>query len=673
MKKLSICLCAQIYALSTLYADEKMAQNPQSVSLEPIAVVATSGENLVDALKINVRNATLIKDIMRDIPGVYIGGTNGLNQKIYIRGVNERGLNITIDGARQRGNAFHHDGDLYLDADIIKSVDVGLGVNSIVGAAGALGGSVAFKTVDASDLLEDGENFGGKIKGGYASNNQEWQQSLTLYGRAFESVDLLGYIGHRGYERGKDAKNDKIGGKGNDTNYMFKFGADIGDYSKLRLSTEHFKTHGDYPLRAEWPSLGDLLDTEFIRKTHTLNFTSNPNDYLNLDFNAYYTDHEIKTMKNGVKTYGTKLINKTKFGDENFSQTFVYGFDYYNMQSYNKNNSLPNDKGQNLSLFIEDQIRSNGFTFTPGIRYDRYTLNTMGGKIIGMKRICDRRGCRLAPLSSKERVKYTWHKFSPGVSLDYQFDMGLGLWASWAKVFKGPDPIESMRIQNSSVQTTTTNSDLKPETGDVWEFGARYKTEISDNQSINLSAKYFVNQYENLISEMGVPGRVEIQRINGGKANVKGAEIAARYNITDFSFGASWSKAKTKYKDGAKQGYGYVLAYSDAGDKYTFNAEYYANAIDTLFGYNLVAFNKIHTKNGLNSEFNKPGYAVSDIYATWVPNSGKYSGLEINVGIYNLFNKSYWSHSQRSAGNTNGGMIDWEPGRNIKANVSYKF
>lgn len=122
MKKLSICLCAQIYALSTLYADEKMTQNPQSVSLEPIAVVATSGENLVDALKINVRNATLIKDIMRDIPGVYIGGTNGLNQKIYIRGVNERGLNITIDGARQRGNAFHHDGDLYLDADIIKLV-----------------------------------------------------------------------------------------------------------------------------------------------------------------------------------------------------------------------------------------------------------------------------------------------------------------------------------------------------------------------------------------------------------------------------------------------------------------------------------------------------------------------------------------------------------------------
>ena len=344
------------------------------------------------------------------------------------------------------------------------------------------------------------------------------------------------------------------------------------------------------------------------------------------------------------------------------------------MQSYNKNSSLPNDKGQNLSLFIEDQIRSNGFTFTPGIRYDRYTLNTMGGKFLGTQIVCDRRGvCRLAPRSSKERVKYTWHKFSPGVSLDYQFDMGLGLWASWAKVFKGPDPIESMRIQNNSVQTTTTNSDLKPETGDVWEFGTRYKTEISDNQSINLSAKYFVNQYENLISEVGFPGRVEIQRINGGKANVKGAEIAARYNIADFSFGASWSKAKTKYKDGAKQGYGYVLAYSDAGDKYTFNAEYYANAIDTLFGYNLVAFNKIHTKNGLNSEFNKPGYAVSDIYATWVPNSGKYSGLEINVGIYNLFNKSYWSHSQRSAGNTNGGMIDWEPGRNIKANVSYKF
>ena len=58
------------------------------------------GANTVDDIKISTRNAGLVKDVMRDIPGVYVGGTNGMNQKIYMRGVSDRGLNITVDGAK---------------------------------------------------------------------------------------------------------------------------------------------------------------------------------------------------------------------------------------------------------------------------------------------------------------------------------------------------------------------------------------------------------------------------------------------------------------------------------------------------------------------------------------------------------------------------------------------
>ena len=69
-----------------------------------------------------------------------------------------------------------------------------------------------------------------------------------------------------------------------------------------------------------------------------------------------------------------------------------------------------------------------------------------------------------------------------------------------------------------------------------------------------------------------------------------------------------------------------------------------------------------------------PSYAVNDFYATYAPSVGRLKGLEINAGFYNAFNKSYASHSQRTAeytGETN--TIDWEPGRNFKINVSYKF
>ena len=65
-----------------------------------VEVTSSSGGYGVDDIKISTRNAGLAKDVMRDIPGVYVGGTNGMNQKIYIRGVSDRGLNITVDGAK---------------------------------------------------------------------------------------------------------------------------------------------------------------------------------------------------------------------------------------------------------------------------------------------------------------------------------------------------------------------------------------------------------------------------------------------------------------------------------------------------------------------------------------------------------------------------------------------
>ena len=118
-----------------------------------------------------------------------------------------------------------------------------------------------------------------------------------------------------------------------------------------------------------------------------------------------------------------------------------------------------------------------------------------------------------------------------------------------------------------------------------------------------------------------------------------------------------------------------VIGYRDQGDKYTFNAEYAFSRIDTLIGYNLIYFASKNTISaGDNKNVKMPSYAVSDIYATYAPSSGKFKGLEINAGIYNLFNKAYTSQSLRIATYTgNSNTIDWEPGRNFKVNVSYKF
>ncbi|MSN95853.1 TonB-dependent receptor [Campylobacter sp. FMV-PI01] len=697
----------------------------ERVSLDAVSVTSTiAGTSDIDGFKANIRNATLIKDVLRDIPGVYMGGTNGYNQKIYMRGMNDRGLNVTIDGARQKGNTFHHNADLLIDPAIIKKVDVGVGVHSVVGTSGAMGGSVAFETVDAADLLEDGKIFGAKLRSGYASNNKEFSQGATLYGTDEDgNFDLLGYFNHRGYGFGKAGNKQAIGGDGNDYNYLIKLGSKTGDSGKIEGSYEHLEYGGLYPMKAEWPGglmtkfldkneekkyktqkdkkeagkiekqalasgkaikVRSLKRSKYDRDTFSLNYKFNPDDYVDLKVNAYYTKHNLDMTKEdpngintGVKTYGLKLINKTNLQSSYLSNTLVYGFEYYNSASYNKNrsnnpkignpNAIANDKAKSLSIFLEDQIRHGNLSVVPGIRFDNYKLNTIGGKKGDMH----------------GRTNYSYNNFSPALLLDYQTNFGLGAYASYAKLFRGPDVYEGIRINTNNAKAAF-DSPLKPETGNSYETGLRYSENFNDNMGLNLSAKFFYNDYKNLIAELGSPGSAYATRANTGGANIRGFELATRFNVENLSLGASYSAQKTKYdlnqyaktagRDKKGQ-YGSTLAYSDTGDKFTFNAEYFITPIDLLVGWNTIAFTSIDKEKEAGVKIKKPGYAVHDLYATWLPSSSKFTGLEVNFGIYNIFNKAYASHSQRFtdfSAKTNDN-IDYEEGRNVKLNVSYKF
>ena len=241
--------------------------------------------------------------------------------------------------------------------------------------------------------------------------------------------------------------------------------------------------------------------------------------------------------------------------------------------------------------------------------------------------------------------------------------------------------MESMMAGGS--RSWEANKDLKPTTGNSYETGLKYHGDINEASSYNLSAKYFMTKYKNLIVDNNAAGgsvNQTLVRINAGGADISGVELLARLNLDALSLAASYTHQNVKYKDRvAKASGGYytsnIIGYRDQGDKYTFNAESAFSRIDTLIGYNLIYFASKNTVSASNDKSDKiPSYAVSDIYATYAPSSGKFKGLEINAGIYNLFNKAYASQSQRMADYTgNQNYIDWEPGRNFKVNVSYKF
>ena len=638
--------------------------------LSGVEVTSSSGGYGVDDIKISTRNAGLAKDVMRDIPGVYVGGTNGMNQKIYMRGVSDRGLNITIDGAKQNGNTFHHNADLLIDPDLIKAIDVEVGSRSVVNGSGALGGSVAFKTVDARDLLESGEKIGAKIKTGYASNNSEFSQGLMLFTAPVEGLDFIAAINHKGYDYGKSGNGNKIGGDGNDLSYLLKLGYSFLDAHRISISREHNEFKGLYPMRAEfgsWYSDSNAVDNrKYERDTTTLKYEYKPSNLLNLEVTAYNTEHKkddplLKIL--GVETNGINAKAKSIVESGALTQTFRYGAEFYQSKNFNKPDNHYPEKVNNYSIYAEDALNFSSLTITPGIRYTHHELKSYDGRAGNVK-----------------SYTYKFNEFTPALALDYEILKGLHAFASYARVFRGPDVIESMYAGRA--KDFEANKDLKATTGNSYETGLKYHGDISEASSYSLSAKYFMTKYKNLIVDNNTANGA-LKRINAGGADISGVELLARLNLDALSLAASYTHQSVKYKDrvltscwrgtvGPCYSTSNVIGYRDQGDKYTFNAEYAFSRIDTLIGYNLIYFASKNTVSaGDDKNVKIPSYAVSDIYATYAPSSGKFKGLEVNAGIYNLFDKAYASQSQRLFDNEI--TYDWEPGRNFKVNVSYKF
>ena len=346
------------------------------------------------------------------------------------------------------------------------------------------------------------------------------------------------------------------------------------------------------------------------------------------------------------------------------TQTLRYGAEFYQSKNFNKPDNHYPEKVNNYSIYAEDALNFSSLTVTPGIRYTHHELKSYDGRVGNVK-----------------SYTYKYNEFTPALALDYEILKGLNAFVSYARVFRGPDVMESMMAGGS--RSWEANKDLKPTTGNSYETGLKYQGDISEASSYSLSAKYFMTKYKNLIVDNNAAGgrtNPIMIRKNAGGADISGVELLARLNLDALSLAASYTHQKVKYKDRVAKANGSyytsnVIGYRDQGDKYTFNAEYAFSSIDTLIGYNLIYFASKNTVSAGNDKNVKiPSYAVSDIYASYTPSSGKFKGLEINAGIYNLFNKTYASQSQREAGYTGKPIfVDWEPGRNFKVNVSYKF
>ncbi|WP_105382973.1 TonB-dependent receptor [Neorhizobium alkalisoli] len=208
------------------------------------------GETVIGPEQLERINPTDIADVFREEPGVQVGSSLPMSQKVYVHGVEETNLAVSIDGARQNNKVFHHNATNLIDPSILKAVDVDAGIAPADAGPGALAGSINYETRDAIDLLAPGQSIGGFVTSTYNFNSDTVTTGLSAYGK-HEGFEFLGYFtfgkgddfhSGRGHEVG-GTKTDLLSGLG-------KLAYESEDGHRFEISHDRVLDDAPRPFRA---------------------------------------------------------------------------------------------------------------------------------------------------------------------------------------------------------------------------------------------------------------------------------------------------------------------------------------------------------------------------------------------------------------------------------------
>ncbi|MCK3657625.1 TonB-dependent receptor [Pasteurellaceae bacterium Pebbles2] len=664
----------------------------QTETLDLIDVVAEhtgakSKTNVVTLNDLNRRTKEDLRGVLSAEPSINFGGGNGgTSQWTTIRGMGQDQIDLKVDNVYSDAQFFHHQSRFIFDPSLIKRIDVRKGAGSASAGIGATSGSIEATTVDAKDLLRDGQDFGFKLNAGVSSNKGH-SQGATVYGKAGAFDALVSgnwdteenYKGGKGYTNldGKNTvENSALGQRG----LLAKLGWDLSDDQRLVLSHRQERYHGERALREEFDFTQsyaaaarntDLKNGQSLSNVFAGRDRRGNNTYYILDRNGNYVPNygnndpryrittqnttnlewtgknmgfvseakanlyrmEISRDDAGTKakilTTGANVNFDSAIGDSHFVK---YGVNVRKQEGKPAQLAAGahNQEKLDTGVYVEGIWGFGPVTWTTGARYDHFDFTASNGK------------------------KVSGGDFNPSTGLIWEATKDLSFNANLNFASRSPRFYE---VAIAGAGAVSVADDLRAEKARNTEIGFNYN--FSD--SISLNGSYFWQKVKNAHSLLN---RTVIY--NGALLRNQGYELGAAYKYDGF-------KARLGVADSTPEVYGStadntVFAVA-TGRTWTAGLSYTFAQPDLELGWR-GRFVESETgtpsrgSSGGESSVKQAGYGVNDFYASWKANQN----LTVNVAVNNAFNKSYKSHSQRAGVNSLTAA-----GRDFRLNVAYTF
>lgn len=214
-KKALLAFLVPSIMLQQAQADE---QSEPTVTLETITVNVSGkakeevGEKIVNRKELNQQMVQSSADLVRyntEVDVAYGGGNRSGNKGFAVRGVDGNRVNMNIDGIslpESESNeifspyGYMYEGRFNPDIEIMQSVRIHAGSDSLLNGSGAVGGSVTYNTKDPKSLIRSGNKLGGYVKTGYTNKNEEWMQAVGLAANLDKWEFLINYAHREGHE-----------------------------------------------------------------------------------------------------------------------------------------------------------------------------------------------------------------------------------------------------------------------------------------------------------------------------------------------------------------------------------------------------------------------------------------------------------------------------------------
>ncbi|MBB6262498.1 hemoglobin/transferrin/lactoferrin receptor protein [Paenochrobactrum gallinarii] len=567
-----------------------------------------------------------IDDTLRNVPGVFTrinGSQPGV--AVNIRGFEGSGrVNMMVDGVRQNFRFTGHEaqGFTYVDPNLLANIDVTRGATTGTGGSG-LAGSVNFRTLGVSDIVEEGKQWGVLGRASWGSNGVGFSEMLAG-GARIDAMGIAAAISRRDSRSYKNGDNTRQPNTGQEmTSGLFKTEFGFGEDQHLTLGGVFYKN--DFAANS--------YDQTLKNNTLTANYSYNPgdNDLIDLRVNAHYNETSMRYNK-GLNSYATSVgreitdkgfgfdvSNTSNFAINDVNISWQNGVEYFSdkISGFKAGTNPTNGRSSSGALFSEAKFSYGLADLTTGLRYNFFKLD---GDANDGSQLVDR----------------SINALAPKVTLAINVTDWLQPYVTYSHSMRAPTLQETMLGGTAHGGGMLPNPYLEPEKQRGWEVGFNLAQNdiFLTSDRLSMKANYYDMTVENYIVSQCTANFRACQFANiAGNTSVRGFELEANYDAGFTFAGIGYSHTKT---DMPRQmpGFGASQYLPDDIFTLTAGARFLEDKLTAGARYNYVSRGKNATYTGTDRS---DSYALVDVFANY-----KFTeNVDLTLKVNNVFNKTY--------------------------------